>query len=82
MIDLISGLYMINLIFALEFLLLNIGYVLMYVPKALAEVCSMCSLHVNLLSKVTPTYLALFTNAMFCPFSLRSSLGILRLLEK
>jgi hypothetical protein len=34
-------------------------YVLMQVPKALAAVFSMCGLHVNLLSKVTPKYLTL-----------------------
>jgi hypothetical protein len=69
MIGIISALYMISLMFALECLPLNIQYVLMYVPKALSEVFSMCSLHVNLLSKMTPRYLELFTNGMFRPFS-------------
>jgi hypothetical protein len=37
MIDLISALYTISLMFALKCFLLNIKYVLMYVPKALAQ---------------------------------------------
>jgi hypothetical protein len=41
----------------------------MDVPKALADVFSMCSLNVNLLSKMTSIYLAVFTNGMFGPFS-------------
>jgi hypothetical protein len=69
MIDLISALYTISLMFALKCLLLNIEYVLMYMAKALAEVFSMCNLHVNLLLKMTPRYLVLFTNGMFRPFS-------------
>jgi hypothetical protein len=60
---------MINLMFAFKCLLLNIEYVLMYVPKVLAAIFSMCSLHVILLSKITPRYLTLFTNGMFRPFS-------------
>jgi hypothetical protein len=47
----------------------------MNVPKALAAVSSVCSLHVILLSKMTPRYLTLFTNGMFRPFSWRSSPG-------
>jgi hypothetical protein len=70
MLDLISALYTNSwVMLALKCLLLNIEYVLMYVLKALAEVSSMCGLHVNLLSKMTPRYLALFTNGMFRPFS-------------
>jgi hypothetical protein len=57
---------MINLIFTLKCLLLNIKYVLIYVPKALAAIFSMCSLYV-ILSKMTPRYLTLFTNGMFRP---------------
>jgi hypothetical protein len=53
----------------------------MCVSKALAAIFS-CSLHVILISKMTPRYLTLFTNWMFRPFSWRSSPGILRLLEK
>jgi hypothetical protein len=68
--------------FALKRLLLNIEHVLMYVPKALAVVFSMCSLLVILLPKMTPRYLTLFTNGIFRPFSWRSSPGIVRLLEK
>jgi hypothetical protein len=68
-IDLLSAVYRISLIFALRFLLLNIEYILMYVPKALAAVVLMGSLHVILLTKMTPRYLAVFTNGMFRPFS-------------
>jgi hypothetical protein len=39
--DLISALYMIYLMFAFKCLFLNIEYVLMYVPKALAAIFSM-----------------------------------------
>jgi hypothetical protein len=33
----------------------------------------MCSLHVILLSKITPRYFTLFTNGMFPPFNVRGS---------
>jgi hypothetical protein len=60
---------MINLMFALKYLLLNTEYVLMYVPKVLVANFSLCSLHVILQSKMTPRYLTLFTNGVFRPFS-------------
>jgi hypothetical protein len=43
----------------------------MYVLKALTEIVSMCNLHAILLSKITPRYFTLFTNGMFCTFSVR-----------
>jgi hypothetical protein len=57
--------------FALKCLLLNIEYVQMYVPKALVEIFSMCSLHVILLSEMTPKYLTLFTNGDVPSFHLK-----------
>jgi hypothetical protein len=48
--------------FMLNRSLLNRGYVLMTVLRALATVVSVYSLHVIFLSKITPTYFTLFTN--------------------
>jgi hypothetical protein len=45
----------------LNFSLLNRGYILMNVLKALASTVSMCSLHVIFLLKITPRYFKLFT---------------------
>jgi hypothetical protein len=39
--------------------------------KALASIKSVCNLHVTFLSKITPKYFTLFTNAVFRPFSVR-----------
>jgi hypothetical protein len=55
--------------------LLKREYFLMNVRKALALFLSMCNLHVNLLSKITPRYFTLFTNGMFRPFNVRRDLG-------
>jgi hypothetical protein len=55
--------------------LLNREYNLMNVLKALASIVSICSLHVILLSKITPRYFTLFTNGMFRPFNVRRELG-------
>jgi hypothetical protein len=51
--------------------LLNKEYNLTNVPRALASIVSICSLHVILLSKITPRYLTLFTNGLFRPFNVR-----------
>lgn len=56
---------------------LNREYVPMYVPKVLAVIHSICSLHVILLLKMALGYFALFTNVMFLPFSLSPCLGFL-----
>jgi hypothetical protein len=37
----------------------------------LASIVSICSLHVILLSKITPRYFTLFTKGMFRPFNVR-----------
>jgi hypothetical protein len=50
--------------------LLNRGFILMKVLKALAPGVSMCSFYVILLSKITPRIFSLFTNGIFCPFNL------------
>jgi hypothetical protein len=62
--------------------LLNREYILMNVLKALASIISMCNLHVIFLSKITPRYLALFTNGIFIPFNVREHSGGRRLREK
>jgi hypothetical protein len=54
----------------------------MYVNKSLAAVLSIGSLHAILLSKVTPSYVTLFTKGRFRPFSCSTSSGTLSLLEK
>jgi hypothetical protein len=51
--------------------LLNRGYILMNVLKALASTISMCSLHIIFLSKITPRYFTLFTNGISHPFNVR-----------
>jgi hypothetical protein len=51
--------------------LLNKEYNLINVLKALVATVSMCSLHVNFLSKITPRYTTLFTKGIFRPFSVR-----------
>jgi hypothetical protein len=43
--------------------------------KALASIVSICSLHVILLSKITPRYFTLFTKGMFRPFNVRRESG-------
>jgi hypothetical protein len=60
---------MINLTFVLKPLLLNMEYVLLYVPKALAVARSIRSLHVVIQSKMILRYFALFTKGIFRPFS-------------
>jgi hypothetical protein len=55
--------------------LLNRKYSIMNVLKALASIISICSLHVILLSKITPKYFTLFTNGMFRPFNVRRESG-------
>jgi hypothetical protein len=54
---------------ALNSSLLNREYILINVLKALASIISMCNLHVIFLSKITPRYLALFTNGILIPFN-------------
>jgi hypothetical protein len=51
--------------------LLNWEYNRMKDLKALASIVSVCSLHVILLSKITPRYFTLFTKGMFRPFNVR-----------
>jgi hypothetical protein len=51
--------------------LLNREYNLINVLKASASIISMCNLHVTFLSKITPRYIALFTNGIFLPFNVR-----------
>jgi hypothetical protein len=55
--------------------LLNREFNLMNVLKALAAIVSICSLHVILLSKITPRYFTLFTNGMFSQFNVRRESG-------
>jgi hypothetical protein len=55
--------------------LLNGECILVNVLKALASIISMCNLHVNLLSMITPRYFTLFTNGIFCPFNVRGESG-------
>jgi hypothetical protein len=52
---------------ALNRSLLNREYNLMNARKTLASIISMCSLHVILLSKITPKYSTLFSNGIFRP---------------
>jgi hypothetical protein len=79
--SLISAVYTMSLIFAFK-CLFWIWYMSCTCPKALATVISICSLYVILLLKMTPRYFLLFTNGLFCPFSLSLSSWILHLLEK
>jgi hypothetical protein len=58
--------------------LLNRGYILMNVLKALASIVSMCSLHVIFLSKIIPRYFRLFTNGMSRPFNIIRRSSFLR----
>jgi hypothetical protein len=60
---------------ALNRSLLNREYTLMNVLKIYASIISVCNLHVTFLSKITPRYLALFTNGIFLPFNLRQDSG-------
>jgi hypothetical protein len=60
---------------ALNRSLLNREYILVNARKALASIISMCNLHVIFLSKITPRYLALFTNGIFVPFNVRLDSG-------
>jgi hypothetical protein len=62
--------------------LLNRGYILINVLRALGSIISTCNLHVSFLSNITPIYFALFTNGMFRPFSARWDSGGRRLREK
>jgi hypothetical protein len=62
--------------------LLNREQILINVLKASASVISMCSLHVILLSKITPRYLTRLTKGIFRPFSVRWASGEQNLLEK
>jgi hypothetical protein len=55
--------------------LMNRGYILMNVLKALTSIVSMCSLHVMFLSKMTPRYFTLFTNGISHPFNVRRKSG-------
>jgi hypothetical protein len=55
--------------------LLNMGYILMNVLKALALIISMCSLYVIFLWKITPRYFYLFTNGISLPFNVRRESG-------
>jgi hypothetical protein len=55
--------------------LLNKEFTLMNVLKALASIVSICSLHVILLSKITPRYFTLLTNGKFRPFNVRRESG-------
>jgi hypothetical protein len=55
-------------------LLLNRGYIVMNVLKALASIVPMCSFHVNILSKITPRYFTLLTNGLSRPFNVRREL--------
>jgi hypothetical protein len=55
--------------------LLNRDYNLMDVLKALASIISICSIHVILLSKITPRYFSLFTKGMLGPFNVRRESG-------
>jgi hypothetical protein len=48
----------------------NREYNLMNVLKVLASIVSTCSLHVILLSNITPRYFTLFTNGMLRPFNI------------
>jgi hypothetical protein len=73
--DLMRTLWRVNLMLVLDHSLLNRGYILINVLKALASIVSMCSLHVIFLSKVTPKYFTLFTNGMFRPFNMRRESG-------
>jgi hypothetical protein len=59
--------------------LLNREYILINILKALASIISMCNLQVTFLSKIAPRYFTLFTNGMFCPFSVRWDSGGRRL---
>jgi hypothetical protein len=68
-IDVISALNTMTLILELKSFLLNMEYVLMYVPKVLATVVSICSLNVIPPLKMAYRYLPLFKNGMFRPFS-------------
>jgi hypothetical protein len=51
--------------------LLNREYTKRNFLKTLASIIFMCNLQVTLLSKITPTYFALFTNGIFRPFNVR-----------
>jgi hypothetical protein len=52
-------------------LLLNTGYILMNILKALGSIVSICSLQIIFLLKITPRYFALFANGISCPFNIR-----------
>jgi hypothetical protein len=52
----------------------------MYMVRALATVLSIWSLHVILLSKMTPRYFTLFTNGIFLAFSCYTHMGTLNFL--
>jgi hypothetical protein len=67
---------------ALNRSLLKREYVLMNVLKALASIISTCNLHVIFLSKITPSYFAIFKNNIFFPFSMRRDSGGRRLRKK
>jgi hypothetical protein len=59
--------------------LLNRGYILINVLKALASIVSMCSLHTIFLSKITQRYFTQFTNGISRPFNVkRKSGGLIR----
>jgi hypothetical protein len=59
--------------------LLNRGYILMNVLKALASIVCMCSFHVNFLSRITLRCFMLFTNGISRPFNVRrESDGLIR----
>jgi predicted metalloprotease with PDZ domain len=68
--DLMKALWRVNLMLVLNRLLLNKGYILMNVLKALASIVSVCKLRTIFSSKITPRYFTLFTNGISRPFNL------------
>jgi hypothetical protein len=62
--------------------LLNKGYILINVLKALASIVSMCSLHVIFYSKITPRYFTLITKGVFRPLNVKETqvVGVLPIL--
>jgi hypothetical protein len=71
-----------SFVLALKHSILNSEQVLMYVPKALVAVLSICCLHVILLSNVTQRYIIFLSYGTSRPFSCSMSSGTLTLLGK
>jgi hypothetical protein len=73
--DLMSALWGVSLMLALNRSLLNREYVLIKAVKAFTSVVFKCYLHVIFLSNITPRYFTLFTKGMFRSFSVRRDSG-------